>query len=462
MTQRSTWQANKNEVVAQNGVVTSMQPQSAEAGLSILQQGGNAVDAAVAMGFCNVVLEPYMAVIGGMGYMLVHMAAEGRTVGVDFNGRAPRQAQADMFDVIGPAPPGGIQVYRTRDDANIDGALSITVPATCAGFCAVHERFGVLSLEQVLEPAIGLACDGFETNWHTTLYVANKFDELTADPYLAAMWLPGGRPPRSYPKPAERIVQRDLGGLLRRIAKQGAAGMYQGEVANAIADWMQENGGLLTRQDLVDYQPLFGQPLQQTFRDATIACVATPSGAVTNQETFSILNHLDLDHAPYNSADYLHIVIEAARHAFADRFRYLGDWQHTPVPLQGMLSPAYTQMVAALITSDASKTAIVDAAEPWSYYLDHALHDPWAFDPASPATALPFPALAAEAGATTHINVVDKDRNAVSCTHTGVFNSVHPYHTGAYLTHGMAWFIPLPGHANSIAGWKRPMNNMCP
>ncbi len=462
MTRRSTWKANKNEVVAQNGVVTSMQPQSAETGLAILQQGGNAVDAAVAMGFCNVVLEPYMAVIGGMGYMLVHMASEGRTVGVDFNGRAPRQAQADMFDVIGPAPPGGIQVYRTRDDANMDGALSITVPATCAGFCAVHERFGVLPLEQLLEPAIGLATDGFETNWHTTLYVANKFDELAADPYLAAMWLPGGRPPRSYPKPAERIVQRDLGDLLRRIARQGAAGMYQSEVADAIADWMQENGGLLTRQDLADYQPLFGQPLRQTFRDATIACVATPSGAVTNQETFSILNHLDLDHTPYNSADYLHIVIEAARHAFADRFRYLGDWEHTPVPLQGMLSPAYSQTVAALITSDASRTAIADAAEPWSYYLDHALHDPWAFDSASPATTLPFPSLAAEAGATTHINVVDKDRNAVSCTHTGVFNSVHPYNTGAYLTHGMAWFIPLPGHANSIAGWKRPMNNMCP
>lgn len=462
MTQRSTWKANKHEVVAQNGVVTAMQPQSAEAGLAILRQGGNAVDAAVAMGFCNVVLEPYMAVIGGMGYMLVHMAAEGRTVGIDFNGRAPRQAHPEMFDVIGPAPPGGIQVYSTRDNSNLDGALSVTVPATCAGFCTAHERFGVLPLQQVLEPAIGLASDGFETNWHTTLYAANKFDELAADPYLAAMWLPGGRPPRSYPKPAERIVQRDLGDLLRRIATQGAAGMYAGEVADAIDAWMRDNGGLLNRQDLADYQPCVGQPLDQTFRDATISCVATPSGAVTNQQTFGILNNLDLAQAPYNSADYLHLVIEAARHAFADRFRYLGDWEHTPVPLQGMLSPAYTQQIASQITSDASTTRITDEAEPWSYYLEHALHDPWAFDAGSPSSVSPMPALSAEAGATTHINVVDKDRNAVSCTHTGVFNSVHPYNTGAYLTHGMAWFIPLAGHANSIAGWKRPMNNMCP
>jgi gamma-glutamyltranspeptidase/glutathione hydrolase len=390
------------------------------------------------------------------------MASEGRTVGIDFNGRAPRRASPDMFDVIGPAPPGGINVFLTRDNANTEGARSITVPATCAGFCAAHERFGVLPLAQVLEPAIGLASDGFETNWHTTLYVANQFETMAADPYLAAMWLPGGRPPRSSPKPAERIVQRDLGDLLRRIATHGAAGMYDGDVAAAIAAWMRQNGGVLTRQDLADYQPVFGEPLRQEFRGSTIACVATPSGAVTNLETFGILNHLDLPGLEHNSAAYLHLVIEAARHAFADRFRYLGDWEHTPVPLAGMLSSAYTAHLAALIAPEHTSTAIQEAQEPWSYYLDRALHDPWAFDGAPRPQGTTAPAMASEAGQTTHINVVDKDRNAVSCTHTGVFGAVHPFDTGAYLTHGMAWFIPLPGHANSIAGWKRPMNNMCP
>ena len=205
MALRSHWKANKEEVVAHNGVVTAMQPPSAEAGLAILKQGGNAVDAAVAMGFCNIVLEPYMAVIGGMGYMLVHMAREGLTVGVDFNGRAPRKAHAEMFEVIGPAPAGGINVFQVKGDANGSGPLSITVPATCAGFCAAQARFGVLPLQQVLEPAIGLASDGFETNWHTTLYMANRFDALMADPYLAAMWLPGGRPPRSFPNLPRRL-----------------------------------------------------------------------------------------------------------------------------------------------------------------------------------------------------------------------------------------------------------------
>jgi gamma-glutamyltranspeptidase/glutathione hydrolase len=462
MALRSYWKAGKEEVVAQHGAVTAMQPQSAEAGLAMLQQGGNAVDAAVAMGFCNVVLEPYMAVIGGMGYMLVHMARAGRTVGIDFNSRAPRRAYAGMFEVLGPAPAGGISVYQVKGDANAAGPLSVTVPSTCAGFCAAHARFGVLPLEQVLEPAISLASDGFETNWYTTLYIANRFAALAADPYFAAMWLPNGRPPLSFPKPAERIVQRDLGDLLRRIARQGAVGMYHGEVADAIDDWMRQNGGILTRQDLAAYQPTFGEPLRQEFWGHTIACVATPSGAITNLETFGILHHLELAGLEYNSAAYLHVIIEAARHAFADRYRYLGDWEHTPVPLQGLLSPAYTKTLAQLLQTERSSTRIEEAAEPWSYYFNRALHDPWAFDstprPHTPAAT----ALAAEAGATSHINVVDKDRNAVSCTHTGVFGPVHPYNTGVYLTGGMAWFVPLPGHANSIAGWKRPMNNMCP
>ncbi len=462
MSLRSHWKSTKEEVVAENGVVTAMHPPAAEAGLAILKQGGNAVDAAVAIGFCNIVLEPYMAVIGGMGYMLVHMAESGQTIGVDFNGRAPRKAHAEMYDVIGPAPPGGINVFRTTGDANTAGALSITVPATCAGFCAAHERFGVLPLAQVMEAAIGLASDGFETNWHTTLYLANRMEALAADPYMAEMWLPNGRPPRSYPKPAEKIVQRDLGDLLRRIARDGAAGMYAGEVADAIHTWMQENGGVLTRQDLADYQPTIGETLQQDCHGSTIACVATPSGAVTNLETFGILNHLNLEGLAHNSADYLHLVIEAARHAFADRFRYMGDWEHTPVPLHGLLSSDYTQQLANLITPAQSTTTIKEESEPWSYYINRALHDPWAFDPGPSPTDQPAAAVAAEAGHTTHINVVDKDRNAVSCTHTGVFGPVHPFNTGAYLTGGMAWFIPLPGHPNSVAGWKRPMNNMCP
>jgi gamma-glutamyltranspeptidase/glutathione hydrolase len=366
-----------------------------------------------------------------------------------------------MFEVLGAAAAGGINVYRVKDDANSDGPLSATTPATCAGLCAAHARYGVLPLEQVLEPAIALASDGFEANWHTTLYLANQFDTLAADPYLAAMWLPNGRPPKSTPKPGERVVQRDLGDLLRRVARQGAAALHQGEVAAAIDEWMRDNGGILTSQDLADYQPTFGEPLRQGFRDFTVAAVATPSGAITSLETFGILDQLDISHLEHNSTAYLHAIVEAARHAFADRYRYLGDWEHAPVPLDGLLSPAYARELAGMIRSDTTGTAIEGDEEPWGYYLRRALHDPWAFDP-RPRPAEATSAMVPEGSETTHINVVDKERNAVSCTHTGGFGSVHPGDTGAYLIGGMAWFTPLPGHANAIAPWKRPMNNMCP
>jgi gamma-glutamyltranspeptidase len=225
-------------------------------------------------------------------------------------------------------------------------------------------------------------------------------ETLLADPYMAEMWLPNGRPARSFPKPAECIVQRDLGNLLRRVARYGAPGMYTGETADAIDRWMRDHGGVLTRQDLADYEPIFGAPLTQAFRDATLACVATPSGAVTNLETFGILHHLDLDGLDHNSAAYLHFVIEAARHAFADRFRYLGDWEHADVPLEGLLSTAYAEYVARLIQPQGSTTAIPTEEEPWSYYLNRALRDPWTFDHGQRPDALPSPMVGAEAGQT--------------------------------------------------------------
>ena len=153
----SAWKVNKEEVVAENGIVTSALPLSAEAGLSILKAGGNAIDAAVAIGFCNIVQEPYMASIGGMGYMLIHLAEKARTIGVDFNGRAPQGTTDEMYDVIGPSTGAGYKTFDVVDDANNSGPLSATVPATCAGFCEAHKRFGTLPFEQVLEPAIALA-----------------------------------------------------------------------------------------------------------------------------------------------------------------------------------------------------------------------------------------------------------------------------------------------------------------
>ena len=463
MSLRSKWKPGKEEVVAQNGAVTAMQPQAAEAGLEMLKRGGNAVDAGVAMGFCNVVVEPYMATIAGMGYMLIYLAKEGKTVAIDFNGRAPRNAYPDMYSVIGPAAAGGFHVFNVEDDANRLGPLSVTVPATCAGLCEAHKRYGVLPLEQVLEPAIHLAVEGFETDWYLSLFAANSFGAIEQDPYLACMWLPEGRVPRSHPKPGTKIVQRDLGELLKRIAREGADALYKGEVAAAIGEFIHKNGGLLTAQDLVDYRPNVTEPLSTSFKGHTVEVVPTPSGGITNLETFGILDRLDLQSLRHNSVEYLHLFAQAVRHAFADRYRYLGDWDHVPVPLKGLLSPEYLGELAAQVNTKKADIGTELDEEPWAYYMDRAVHDPWKYDP-SPASEPAFQAADSNGnGNTTHFNAVFRERNAVSCTHTSIFGpGVNAPSTGVYLTGGMAWFIPEVGVANSIAGWKRPLNNMSP
>ncbi|MAF52690.1 MAG: hypothetical protein CL694_06725 [Chloroflexi bacterium] len=464
MVSRSVWNPSKLEVVAENGAVTAMQPPSAEAGMAMLKAGGNAVDAAVAMAFCNIVLEPYMATIAGMGYMLVHMAAEGKTYAIDFNGRAPRNAHPDMYKVIGPAPAGGIQLFDVEDGANRDGPLSVTVPGTCAGLCEAHGRFGSLPLEQVVEPSVALASDGFEANWHLTLYAANNPEMFGKDPYIASMWLPDGRPPRSHPQPGEKVVQRELGDLLRKIGKRGAAAMYEGEIADEIGRDMRDSGGVLTAQDLHDYEARVSPPLTVPYLGHEVNIVPTPSGAVTNMQVYRILENLGIANMEQNSVEHLHAFIQAARHAYADRFRYLGDWEHADVPLAGMLSGEYGREVAGLIEkSDRADIGVGSDEEPWAYYLERAVHDPWRHQGGKAGVPVPQAAMDGNDEDTTHINVVDKDRNAVSTTHTGFFGSgLNPPGTGVYLTGGMAWFIPMAGYANSLGGWKRPLNNMAP
>jgi gamma-glutamyltranspeptidase/glutathione hydrolase len=459
----SAWKVNKEEVVAENGIVTSALPLSAEAGLSILKSGGNAIDAAVAIGFCNVVQEPYMASIGGMGYMLIHLAGEGRTIGVDFNGRAPKGTKDEMYEVLGPSTGAGYKTFDVVDDANNTGPLSATVPATCAGFCEAHSRFGTLPFEQVLEPAIHLASKGFEANWYLTMSAANMYDTFNSDSHLSSIWLPGGKVPASHPKPGTKIIQKDLADLLKKLAAHGRDAMYSGEVADAIDEHMKKNGGVLSKQDLSDYHPIIAEPAQTTFKGHSINVVRTPSGGITNLQTLNILDQFDLKAMGHNSVDYLHTFMMAARHAFADRFGYLGDWEHSNVPLSGLLSAGYAKEIAKEIRTPTFEIRNLGQREPLVQFMESPIHNPWEHEKSQKVPVPSHPAMDTNNEDTTHINVVDKDRNAVSCTHTGVFaKGLNPAGTGVALVGGMGWFIPKPGYPNSMAPWKRPMNNMSP
>ncbi|MFQ5860367.1 MAG: gamma-glutamyltransferase [Dehalococcoidia bacterium] len=464
---RSTWWPSKEEVVAENGMVTAKHPLAAEAGLGVLKRGGNAVDAAVATGFAICVVEPMMTSLGGCGIMLVHQPQRGLTEVVDYLPRAPRGTQPEMFRVLEGPPSVAIALYDTEGQENIEGHRSVTVPGTVAGLCLAHQRYGSRPLEELLEPAIHYAEQGFEVSWYLAAHIANAMPGLSRFPPSREVFLPGGFPPRFYPRPGHRLVQRELGQVLREIVLRGPEAFYRGDVAAAIAEEMRRNGGLLTEKDLAEYRAEVREPVRVSYRGAEVLAAPMAHGGTTLLQTLNILEHFDLWDLGHNSAEGLHLFIEAARHAFADRYHYLGDAGVVPVPLPALLSPAYARELAQAV--DRRRAALepeLGETEPWVFYSTRALHGPWKHQgaPAARPSSL-TPSGPVGDGCTTHFNVVDRERNLVSCTQTAVsvFGSkVVVPGTGVLLNNGMIWFNPKPGFVNSIAPWKRPLTNMAP
>lgn len=447
----------KDEVTAELGMVTASTPPSAEAGLRILKAGGNAFDTGVAMGFCNTVLEPYLAGLGGLGFMIAFSAEEGKVVSIDFNTRAPRAAHPEMFKVLGGAAAGGTKVFEVEGNANSVGGKALTIPATCAGFLKTHELYGVLPLRDVVDPARKLAAEGFILGWDQALVLGVLARESRRCPAIDDIWLPGGFPAA----PGTWIVQPDLARLLGRIGEEGRDAVYSGDVAGKVEEAVSAAGGVMTAEDLAGYEPIVGQPLRIDYRDLEVATTSTPSGGVTILETMKILEGFDLAGMGHNSGEYLHTFIEASRHAFADRYSLLGDWEHSDVPLAGLLSDSYAEKIRGLISE--RTTFPSTGAEPWIGYLDAPVHDPWKHEgrkrPKPVGASSPSPAM----GETSHFNAVDSEGNAVACTHTPGFQAgVVPEGTGLYLTAAMGWFVPAPGYPNSVAPWKRPVMNMGP
>ena len=459
MSLSSRLRVSKDEVVAENGVVTANHPLSAEAGLEMLKKGGNAVDAAVATGFTACVVEPMMTTIGGCGFMLVHLAQEGKSVVIEFSPRAPRAAGPEMYTVEDSAILD-IGLQSVANSENIIGPKSASVPGTIAGFCMAHKKYGSLPLEQVMEPAIHHAEQGFEVDWYTAVSIADEMERLVRYPGISGLLLNGGFPPTV----GSRLVQRDLGQTLRAVAKSGAKAFYLGDIADAIASDVQASGGILSREDLENYRAEEVEPVSITYRGHTVLAARAVNGGTTALETLSVLNNLDIGARGHNSAEALHLFIEATRHAFADRYWFLGDPEFVSIPLRGLLSAGYGAALAAEMDRVNARLEPEGDTPPWLAYADTAIHDPWAFDPGEEGEKNGMSGPSPKSS-TTHLSVIDKDRNMVSCTHTVVnsFGSMIACRgTGVILADGMLWFNPGPGRANSISGWKRPLVNMAP
>ena len=395
MNTRSIWRPDKDEVVVEHGAVATAHPIAAQVGVDVLKNGGNAVDAAIATGFCLNVVEPASSSIAGHGQMIVHIAAQNdrnpdRSVAIDYGHRAPRAATADMFRVIGQSVSGN-GIYDVEDRANAVGHRSVGVPGVTAGMCRAHELFGSLPLEQLLEPAVHYARVGFEVDPTTCLQIARNTPNLLRFGETAHIFLPDGY----LPPPGAKVVQRDLADTLELIGKNGKDALYKGEIAAAIDEEIRRNDGFLSSQDLADYEAQLLQPVRSTYRNHEILGSPVPAGTITALQTLNILENFDFRRLAHGSPEHLHLYTEAARHAFADRYCYLGDPDFGPVPLDGIMSSEYAREIANSIDPEAAKLEAEREIQPWVAYANNPLHDPWRFDPAS-ASRTCVPGIAAE------------------------------------------------------------------
>jgi len=395
------------------GIVVAGEEIAAEIGADILAQGGNAVDAAVATAFALAVTLPRAGNLGGGGFMLVHMRETGKTIAIDYREMAPAAATSDMY--IGEDGEVDNQAIRfTRKAAG--------VPGTVAGLLHAHEKYGRLSRRAVMAPAIKLAAKGFPTTFYAASMTEDYRDRICAEPAgCAELFKEGGA---SY-LPGETMRRRDLAKVLKAVAGKGRDGFYKGWVADLIADDMAANGGLITRDDLLNYKVVERTPVTGTYRGYEVHSMPPPSsGGVHIIQMLNILETRAPHQSANASAESLHFLAETMRLAFADRAEHLGDPDYTDVPVEGLVSKTYAQHLAAGIN--------LEKARPSS---EIGPGDPYAHE--SPDT--------------THFSVIDGDGNMVSNTYTlnlSFGTGIVVPGTGIFLNNEMDDFSAAPGAPN--------------
>jgi gamma-glutamyltranspeptidase/glutathione hydrolase len=413
-------------VNAPKAMVVSGSPIASQVGRDILQQGGNAVDAAVAVGFALAVVHPEAGNIGGGGFMIIR-PHDGRVQALDYRETAPGGASRDMYRGAG-------------EEASLTGHLAAGVPGAVAGLTEAHRRFGRLPFAAVIGPAIQLANAGFVVDEYRSSSIGEDSARLVLFPASRATFLPNGRPPI----PGTIFNQPELGATLEAIRDSGAAGFYRGRVADLIVAEMARGNGIMTHQDLASYRAIWRDPVEISYRGYTIYSMPpASSGGVTMGEILNIMEGFGTL-PPFGSASLMHREAEAMRRAFTDRNTYLGDPGFVQNPLQRLLSKAY-------------------AAELRKQIGEHASVTP-KFDPS-----------VREGSSTTHYSVVDADGNSVSCTTTlnNSYGSAVTVTGGGFLLNDeMDDFATSPGEpnmyglvqgeANAIAPRKRMLSAMTP
>ncbi len=471
----STQHVAKSSARGQEIAIACARAASCDAAMKMVEQGGNAVDAAISAAFVAGVIEPMETTLAGSGFMLLQMPGERGAVSIEFGPRAPLAATPDMFRLDSKRKVDrGLGVSVVEDDANIQGAKATGVPATIRGLVDAQQQFGRLTLEQVMQPAIEAAYNGLEVDSYYSLEALANLDALRSDPGARAVFLEKGDPPvaphlGSATLGASKYLRQEaLGRSLEHIAAAGADVFYQGEVGQNLLKSISEAGGILTQEDLNRCTSQIGPARHMRFRDVDVWVPHSPCGAMTQMQILSTWQALYPDGGPLaDTPERVRHFAHTCWHAFADRYHWLGDPECVPVPEAGLVSAEYAALIAQQIRDGAAMPKPrIDGVAPWEFYAWTAAHNPWAFDRTQSGQQSWQPHGGTEPTAgTTHVSVIDAQGMSVSITHTAAnhFGSkVVCSRTGFLLDAAMGWFNAVPGAANSIAPGKRPLANMAP
>jgi len=425
--------AARQPVRARHGMVVAMEALAADVGVGVLQKGGNAVDAAVAVGFALAVTHPFAGNLGGGGYMLIRLA-DGRATFIDFRERAPEKASRDMY----------LDAQGNLTRASIEGWRSSGVPGTVRGFEVAVNKYGRKTWAENMAPAIVLASKGFPLSYALAEGLKGS-RSLGGDPESTRIFQKGG----AFYEMGETLVQPDLAGTLARISANGASEFYEGETATRLAGEMAKHGGLISRSDLANYRAIERTPLQGTYKGYTvITAPPSSSGGIALLEMLGILDGTGYEKGGLGSASVIHYQAEAMRRAYADRNEYVGDPDFVKVPIAGLLAPDYLARLRGTIDPErATPSAEVRPGRP----------------------------AGSESQETTHYSVVDSEGNAVAVTYTlngGYGNGITVPGLGFLLNNEMDDFSAKPGSANmfglvqgernAIQPGKRPLSSMTP
>ena len=421
--------------VGENGMVVSQHYLATNVGHSILEEGGNAYDASIAVAFALAVVLPRAGNIGGGGFMIMFDETSQQSYSIDYREVAPEAATKNMF----LSSDGSVNKIKARQ-----GVLSIGVPGTVYGMWEVHKKFGSLPWSKLLAPAIQLAEDGFLVSPFMADALNRRYEKLGKYKDFNRIFY------SNYPvKMSQRLKQPNLANTLKIISVNGAKGFYEGEVAKKIDAFMKQNGGLITKKDLKNYRPIWRETLQGTFNEFEIISMGPPSsGGIHVIQMLNILENYDLMKMGHNSPTYTALLTESMKYAYADRSKYLGDPQFYDVPVQSLISKEYAKNIYKKIKLNLITSS--DVIHPGSE-LKHESMD------------------------TTHFSVADKNGNIVSNTYTlnsGYGSGVIINGTGILMNNEMDDFVSAPGapnqfgliggEANKIEPFKRPLSSMSP